>query len=810
MQSTTTESSGLLSSPVAADTLATPAPVPAPAAAATRAVGASPSSSTVSVSVSAASAPRPRLLILYGSQTGCAQDVAEHIKREGRARGFAVRCQSMDTYDRRQLPSEPLVAFVCSTTGQGESPDNMRSFYRFLLRRDLPSDSLSALSFAVFGLGDSSYPLFNAIARRIHQRLIELGGRALLNRGLGDDQDERGVDEALDPWLTQLWEILADKYGTLKGTLVQDAIEEPKYHVEIIRHSDMEQKMSEQQTITASSSAHSQDGPDRKSSSPRAASSAAATSASAASSSGLPVLVPPVELPPFLAHIPAQRYAPVPLRMVVNKRLTPTSHFQDVRHIEFELPPRHANSNGDDASRHARPHHHHKRQDVPPHPHAESFNYQPGDVLFIHPRNVLDEEMIGFVGRTFGVDYHRDWCTIQLTKHWKQQQGQTDGSVQPHPNDNTDGCVTDEDDLHEYPHRCSIRDLFELHLDILGTPRRTFFQLLRPHAGTEMERERLDELAAANGYKDLARYCTKEKRMYLEVFADFPHSIPANLDHVLQLIPRLQPRQFSIASSRDMHPNHVHILMALLQIKTPFGRKRTGVLSEWFDKLDPEKGEIWVPCWLKGNSSSGVAATPGRGSVGSFRPPADPYTPTILIGPGTGIAPFRAMVESRAVRKRLLEQETYEHEPDTDPESDDPPQRMYTPYLVLFGNRNRKADYFYEDEWESHVEEHVCEMHTVFSRDPVDEDGDASDDRMRYVQHILTKKLAPRVARMLTVEGGVVMVAGSANQMPKDVRAAIMAILEAYGDDGQGWSEERAAQHLKMMDIKRRYLVETW
>ncbi|KAJ3279795.1 NADPH-dependent diflavin oxidoreductase 1 [Borealophlyctis nickersoniae] len=63
----------------------------------------------------------------------------------------------MDDYDKSRLIDEQLVVFVCSTTGQGEEPQNMKKFWRFLLRKNLPNDILSQMKFAVFGLGDSSY-----------------------------------------------------------------------------------------------------------------------------------------------------------------------------------------------------------------------------------------------------------------------------------------------------------------------------------------------------------------------------------------------------------------------------------------------------------------------------------------------------------------------------------------------------------------------------------------------------------------------------------------------------------------------------
>jgi sulfite reductase alpha subunit-like flavoprotein len=129
------------------------------------------------------------LLILFGSQTGCAADVSQRLAREARRRLWTVRVMSMDAFDITQLPTEPLVVLVAATCGQGEAPDNMRRFWRFLLRKDLASDALSATRFTVFGLGDSSYPQYNAMARKLHQRFLDLGATPFYSRGLGDDQD---------------------------------------------------------------------------------------------------------------------------------------------------------------------------------------------------------------------------------------------------------------------------------------------------------------------------------------------------------------------------------------------------------------------------------------------------------------------------------------------------------------------------------------------------------------------------------------------------------------------------------------------
>ncbi len=70
---------------------------------------------------------KPRTLtVLYGSQTGCAQEVSERIVREARRLAYSVYTASMDEYDRERIVRDELVIFVCSTTGQGEEPDNMK------------------------------------------------------------------------------------------------------------------------------------------------------------------------------------------------------------------------------------------------------------------------------------------------------------------------------------------------------------------------------------------------------------------------------------------------------------------------------------------------------------------------------------------------------------------------------------------------------------------------------------------------------------------------------------------------------------
>ena len=82
-----------------------------------------------------------------------------------------------------RILEDELVVFVASTTGQGDEPTNMNRFWKFLLRKNLPPDSLESLNFAVLGLGDSSYQKFNFVAKRLHKRLTQLGATSVVSLG---------------------------------------------------------------------------------------------------------------------------------------------------------------------------------------------------------------------------------------------------------------------------------------------------------------------------------------------------------------------------------------------------------------------------------------------------------------------------------------------------------------------------------------------------------------------------------------------------------------------------------------------------
>ena len=87
----------------------------------------------------------------------------------------------------------------------------MQKAWKFLLNQKLPADSLKNLSFTVFGLGDSSYAQFNAMAKKLTQRILDLGGNLFHLIGLGDYQHDFAYQGEFDPWMKELWPKLASR-----------------------------------------------------------------------------------------------------------------------------------------------------------------------------------------------------------------------------------------------------------------------------------------------------------------------------------------------------------------------------------------------------------------------------------------------------------------------------------------------------------------------------------------------------------------------------------------------------------------------
>jgi NADPH-ferrihemoprotein reductase len=621
------------------------------------------------------------LTLLYGTETGTARDMAERIAALAVSTGFPrVQWHAMDEVPVAQWPhlGGPVI-FVCSTTGQGDTPATMLKAWDALRAAECPR--LDGLLYAVFGLGDSTYAKYNYQAKMLHNRLRQLGAEPLVTRGLGDESDGNGHDEELVPWLVELWPLLAEEVDPTNECGIATMFK--KFKLE--QHAEA---LARPVTVAFVPNVIVVEHVDAKGSDAAAIESAAATVGEGAS-------------PRF--------------DLTISKvtRLTADTHFQNVSKIDFERP--------------------------------SNFRFAPTDSIGFLPAN--PPEAIAF-----------------LTKHY----GNPFVTLEP----NTKAYVAQPKELWEPFNNQSAAPLDHIlrtHFDLNATARRALFTVLAQTSTDPEEVERFTEIAITPPEYD--RFCWREKRTTVEVLSDFPHLRPP-LSDVLSVLPRMTPRYYSIASD-PAENDTVSLCVALLEFKTPMRRLRYGTCSKQL--IDSAPGQTWRGCLLR--QGQGITwpnrvsrDTTANADEDSRRPAV------IVIGPGTGIAPCRALWSEAMARRQ--------------------------PILIFTGNRDRTKDFLFGDELEALVtashNDGPRTNHPAFSRETPPYES-------RYVQHAMVRA-AEEVAAVLRDPSGVVFISGNSKRMPQDVEDTLITIIENRVED---WKEE-PKRLLAIMKAEGRYVTDTW
>ncbi|ETO01351.1 NADPH-cytochrome-P450 oxidoreductase [Reticulomyxa filosa] len=162
------------------------------------------------------------LKIFFGSQSGTAEGFAYDMQKEAKKYGFGAQVIDLEEYDVEELQDEKLVIFLVATYGEGEPTDNAQEFYQWLTEGEHSENELRQVDFAVFGLGNSQYQFFNEMGKQFDQRLQELGGQRLIDRGIGDD-DKGSIDDQFNEWKEKLWPIITMKFlGVSMDQLLTD------------------------------------------------------------------------------------------------------------------------------------------------------------------------------------------------------------------------------------------------------------------------------------------------------------------------------------------------------------------------------------------------------------------------------------------------------------------------------------------------------------------------------------------------------------------------------------------------------------
>lgn len=242
-------------------------------------------------------------------------------------------------------------------------------------------------------------------------------------------------------------------------------------------------------------------------------------------------------------------------------------------------------------------------------------------------------------------------------------------------------------------------------------------------------------------------------RDILDILVQFPADISAQ--ELAGILLPLQPRLYSIASSLSAHPEEVHITVGRVEYEAN-RRVRRGVASNFITgRLQPGQQ---VSVFIEENES--------------FRLPANGDTPVIMVGPGTGIAPFRAFVEERAE------------------------SGVGGNNWLFFGDQHFTTDFLYQTEWQRFIRQGaLSRMNTAFSRD---------GQSKLYVQHRM-KQHASELFRWLE-KGAHFYVCGDARKMARDVKQTLIGIVSEQGK----LEPEAAVEYVKQMVKNGRYQEDTY
>ncbi|XP_054009179.1 NADPH-dependent diflavin oxidoreductase 1 isoform X3 [Hylaeus anthracinus] len=522
---------------------------------------------------------KTNITILYGSETGTAQDVAEQIWKSAKRKCLHSTVYAMNDYDIQNLDTEKLVVFVVATTGQGDPPNNMRQFWRLLLRKSLPAMLLSNIKYGILGLGDSSYQKFNFAAKKLNKRLMQLGAKELLPIGLADDQHDLGIDAVIDPWQEELWKKISDAFNVSATDMVndQDKIIE-RFYVSEINSNFLRDSYCLDNDI-------------------------------------------------YMKELLVNNEMKIGT-VIENTRTTTEDHFQDVRLIKFT---------------------------------STNIDYQPGDIMYVRPKNSKEQvEKFFNILNSNNVELHPD-IKIQVSE--KEVKVPT-----------------------VLKQILTLQQIVEQYWDLNFKPRRSTMQVLSFISENELEKEKFHEFTTSSGQEELYDYINRPRRNILELLADFPHTTSKlNIKLLFEIMSPIKPRAFSIASSLRVTEDEIHLLVAVVKYKTKLLEPRYGLCSNWLGRLtEGDKIIFWI-------------------QKGTFKFAYD--KPMILIGPGTGVAPFRSVLLDKSAMHSDLSN-----------------------CVLFFGCRNREKDYHCKHDFQYLKEKMHLNLFCAFSRD---------QDRKIYVQHVI-------------------------------------------------------------------------
>ncbi|CAB9521411.1 NADPH--cytochrome P450 reductase (Fragments) [Seminavis robusta] len=308
-----------------------------------------------------------------------------------------------------------------------------------------------------------------------------------------------------------------------------------------------------------------------------------------------------------------------------------------------------------------------------------------------------------------------------------------------------------------FPMPISVRECLTRYCDLTSAPRRSDLKRLSAYAQDPVDKKALLRMSSKDGKAEYREKITYAHFGLVDVLKMCP-SISAPLEHFLSFCPLLQTRFYTISSSSVVHPKSIHLTVSVTEAARKDGTVFKGVCSSHLAGLKPgDTVRVF-------NRSS------------TFRLPKDTSIPVIMVGPGTGIAPFRGMLQERDHQKNVKKENVGTG-------------------VLYFGCKKRNLDYLYEDELASFRKSGaLTTLHLAFSRE---------QSEKVYVQNLLSKNAKDTWA--LIQQGAHIYVCGGV-KMGNDVNDAFKHIASEEGN----MAVEEAKEFISKLAKEGRYVQELW
>lgn len=788
----------------------------------------------------------PVLSILYGSATGNAEHIAKDLsKKVPKSDSFysSVLCIEADKFKRKcqkEWEVDPQateatclkhpVIIVTSTTGNGDPPENAGRFVRYLKRKGT-ADSMpfKHCAYAVLSLGDTNYDQFCATGKIVDKKLHELGGTRAKKNGTADEAT--GLEEVVEPWIATVMADLRKACLATENSAADEVLEEEKKEEnhDITTETDVitegiatnlqlnEEKNEKQNPSTLGGLSLVMEIAKEKlnitdSCLPTPPASSLPSMHTSMSSCTLLCEATKDEIQ---LHHPQDDRASV----ISGSSSSYTCHYTknnpysssilNARYLtqETSLEPASKASallgkstdklseavdffgNGFDVTNNVKDG---KRviELTLGLPDDYSYEYEPGDSIGIMVSNEYTasfSSVINMLKNAHGMDVNKQLVSVD--------------DAEP----------------------ISVYEAISTCIDITSVVKKRILAKLSQVTDDENESKALQLMASKSqeGETLYKEFVEKYVLNYGHILELFPSCKPT-LEDILGMCDSMVPRYYSVCSSPMTAVDRLSIAFSVVDYCAethPFlsgiSQRRRGLATQYLELLS---APFLANCKESSSLDLKISVFP-KPSI-DFRLPKSSTVPLILIGPGTGVAPFIGFIEHRQhllEQKKLLDAQAEqgvwrggfeisdEAEEKESGSGNDLSSSKSTKTVLFFGCKWPTHDYLFKNELEEFVKKgSLTSLHTAFSR--------AENQEKQYVQHIM-KTVGKDIVDMICNENAAVYVCGDGNAMGRDVQACLVELLDKYGDfpnSDSDASESHGQKYLNDMKKRNKFLLDIW